>query len=215
MDVKHNIEDNKNYNKGQCMKSNNNMEDQVINETKDMKKNTCLEKKISLPLNDEVIENLKAGESVLLTGYMYTARDAAHKRLTELINNGSELPFNIENQIIYYVGPAPAKDGYVIGPAGPTTSYRMDAYTPDLLEIGLKGMIGKGLRSKEVIESITKNHCVYFGAIGGTAALISKSIKSSEVICYEDLGTEAVRKIYVENFPCVVIIDCRGNSLYK
>lgn len=171
-------------------------------------------KKISLPLNDNIIESLNAGDNVLLTGYMYTGRDAAHKRLCQLLDEGKELPFDIKDQTIYYVGPAPAKPGYVIGPAGPTTSYRMDAYTVPLLEKGLKGMIGKGLRSTEVIEGIIKHKAVYLAAIGGAAALISKSIKSKEIICYEDLGTEAVQKLYVEDFPAIVVIDSKGNNLY-
>lgn len=172
-------------------------------------------KKISLPLNDKIIESLHAGDNVLLTGYMYTGRDAAHKRLCQLLDNGKELPFDIKNQTIYYVGPAPAKPGYVIGPAGPTTSYRMDAYTMPLLEQGLKGMIGKGLRSSEVIDGIKKHKAVYFAAIGGAAALISKSIKSKKIICYDDLGTEAVQKLYVEDFPAIVVIDSKGNNLYE
>ncbi|MDF2676112.1 MAG: fumB [Bacillota bacterium] len=173
-----------------------------------------MEIKLSLPLNDEVIEKLHAGDNVLLTGYIYTGRDAAHKRLCELLINGEDLPFDIQNETIYYVGPAPAKPNYVIGPAGPTTSYRMDAYTLPLLKKGLKGMIGKGLRSKEVIEGMKLYKAVYFGAIGGAAALISKSIKSKEIICYEDLGTEAVQKLYVEDFPAIVVIDSYGKSLY-
>jgi len=171
-------------------------------------------KKITLPLNDNTIESLHAGDNVLLTGYIYTGRDAAHKRLCKLIEEGEELPFNIQNQTIYYVGPAPAKPGYVIGPAGPTTSYRMDAYTIPLLEKGLRGMIGKGLRSSEVINGIIKHKAIYFAAVGGAAALISKSIKSREVICYEDLGTEAIQKLYVEEFPVIVVIDSNGNDLY-
>ncbi len=171
--------------------------------------------KIKLPITDDVINNLKAGDSVLLTGYIYTGRDAAHKRLVELLDNNKELPFNIENQTIYYVGPAPAKPGYAIGPAGPTTSYRMDTYTPKLLDKGLKCMIGKGLRSKEVVESMVLNNAIYLAAIGGAAALISKTIKSKEVICYEDLGTEAVHKLYVEDFPAIVVIDSKGNNLYE
>lgn len=171
--------------------------------------------KINLPLSDEVVEKLHAGDNVLLTGYIYTGRDAAHKRLCELLSKGEELPFEIQNQTIYYVGPAPAKPNYVIGPAGPTTSYRMDAYTLPLLEKGLKGMIGKGLRSKEVVEGMMHHKAVYFGAIGGAAALISKSIKSCEIVCYEDLGTEAIQKLYVEDFPAIVVIDCYGNSLYQ
>ena len=170
--------------------------------------------KIKLPLTDEAVLRLRAGDGVLLTGYIYTGRDAAHKRLSILLDEGKDLPFDIKNQTIYYVGPAPAKPGYVIGPAGPTTSGRMDPYTPRLLDRGLKAMIGKGLRSEEVIESIKKNNAVYFAAIGGAAALISKTIKYKEVICYEDLGAEAVHKLYVEDFPAVVVIDCRGNNLY-
>lgn len=172
-------------------------------------------KKISLPLSNEIIENLNAGDSVLLTGYMYTARDAAHKRLCKLLDEKKELPFDINNQTIYYVGPAPAKPGYIIGPAGPTTSYRMDAYTLPLLEKGLKGMIGKGLRSSEVIDGMKNHKAIYFAAIGGAAALISKSIKSREIICYEDLGTEAVQKLYVEDFPAIVVIDSKGCNLYE
>lgn len=172
-------------------------------------------KKISLPLNNKIIEDLHAGDNVLLTGYMYTGRDAAHKRLCRLIEDDNELPFDIKDAVIYYVGPAPAKPGYIIGPAGPTTSYRMDAYTVPLLEKGLKGMIGKGFRSLEVIEGIKKYKAVYFAAIGGAAALISKSIKSKELICYDDLGTEAIQRLYVEDFPVIVVIDSNGNNLYE
>jgi len=150
-----------------------------------------------------------------LTGYIYTGRDAAHKRLIELVDSNKELPFDIKNQTIYYVGPAPAKPGYAIGPAGPTTSYRMDPYTPKLLDKGLKVMIGKGLRSSEVIESMKKNNAVYLAAIGGAAALISKTIKTKEIICYEDLGAEAIHKLYVEDFPAIVVIDSMGNNLYS
>lgn len=173
-----------------------------------------MQNKIKLPLNNQSVENLRVGDSVLLTGYIYTARDAAHKRLCELLKRGEKLPFDIKDQTIYYVGPSPAKPGYVIGPAGPTTSYRMDAYTLPLLEEGLKGMIGKGMRSSEVIEGMKKHKAVYFGAIGGAAALISKTIKSKELVCYEDLGAEAIEKLYVEDFPAIVIIDCFGNNLY-
>jgi len=171
-------------------------------------------KKVSLPLNDSIIESLHAGDNVLLTGYIYTGRDAAHKRLCQLIEEEKKLPFDVKDEVIYYVGPAPTKPGYVIGPAGPTTSYRMDAYTIPLLKKGLKGMIGKGLRSPEVIEGIKKYKAVYFGAIGGAAALISKTIKSKEIICYDDLGTEAVQRLYVEDFPVIVVIDSLGNNLY-
>lgn len=171
-------------------------------------------KKISMPLDINTAEGLHAGDNVLLTGYIYTGRDAAHKRLCELLEKGEELPFDINNQTIYYVGPAPSKPGYAIGPAGPTTSYRMDAYTIPLLEKGLRGMIGKGMRSKEVIDGIVKHKAVYFAAIGGAAALISKTIKSRELVCYDDLGTEAIQKLYVEDFPAIVVIDSYGNNLY-
>lgn len=172
-------------------------------------------KKITLPITDETISGLRAGDSVLLSGTIITGRDAAHKRLFELIEQGKELPVNISGEIIYYVGPAPAKPGYAVGPAGPTSSYRMDKYAPALLDLGLKGMIGKGARSKEVIGAIVRNHCVYFAAIGGAAALIAKSIKSEELLCYGDLGTEAVRRYTVEDFPCIVAIDSEGNNVYE
>ena len=172
-------------------------------------------KKINLPITDEDIKNLKAGDSVLLTGTIITGRDAAHKRLYELIEKGEELPVEIKGELIYYVGPAPAKPGYAVGPAGPTSSYRMDKYAPALLDLGLKGMIGKGARSQAVIDSIVKNNCVYFAAIGGAAALIAKSIKSEELLCYEDLGTEAIRRYTVEDFPCIVAIDSEGNNVYE
>ena len=172
-------------------------------------------KKINLPITDENINNLKAGDSVLLTGTIITGRDAAHKRLFELLEQGKPLPVDLRGEVIYYVGPAPAKPGYAVGPAGPTSSYRMDKYTPALLDLGLKGMIGKGARSQEVIDSIVKNKAVYFAAIGGAAALIAKSIKQEELLCYEDLGTEAVRRYTVEDFPCVVAIDCEGNNVYN
>lgn len=171
--------------------------------------------KIQAPLNDEKVRELKASDNVLINGIIYTGRDAAHKRLIELINSGKELPFEVKNQIIYYVGPAPAKPGYAVGPAGPTTSYRMDPYTPPLLKLGLKGMIGKGVRSKEVIDAMKTYGAVYFAAVGGAAALISKSIKKAEVVCYEDLGPEAIHKFYVEDFPAIVVIDSLGNNLYE
>ena len=170
-------------------------------------------KKINLPLTDDVINELKAGDSVLITGSMITGRDAAHKRLYELIEKGEELPVNINGEVIYYVGPAPAKPGHAVGPAGPTSSYRMDKYTPALLDRGLKGMIGKGARNQEVIDSMIKNNVVYFAAIGGAAALISRSIKKVEVLAYEDLGTEAIYKFEVEDFPAIVAIDSHGNSV--
>jgi len=172
-------------------------------------------KKIKTPLDDAAVDSLKAGDSVLISGYMYTGRDAAHKRLVELLRQGKQLPVDVTGQIIYYVGPAPAKPGYACGAAGPTTSYRMDPYAPELLDQGLKGMIGKGLRSDDVIESMKKNRAVYFAAVGGAAALIARSIKESEVIAYEDLGTEAIHRYRVEDFPAIVVIDADGNDLYK
>lgn len=171
--------------------------------------------KLSLPLKKEDIKKLRAGDSVELTGELYTARDAAHKRFYEMVQGGKELPINIQGETIYYVGPAPAKPGFVIGPAGPTSSYRMDKYTPMLLDMGLSAMIGKGERSDEVIDSIVKNGCVYFAAIGGAAALISKSIIRDEAVCFDDLGTEAVHKYTVKDFPCIVAIDSLGNDVYK
>lgn len=170
-------------------------------------------KKITLPLTDEVIADLKAGDSVLISGTMLTGRDAAHKRLYELIEKGEPLPVDIRGEVIYYVGPAPAKPGHAVGPAGPTSSYRMDKYTPALLDRGLKAMIGKGKRSDEVIASMVKNGCVYFAAIGGAAALISQSIKKIETLCYEDLGTEAIYRFTVEDFPAIVAIDSKGNTV--
>jgi len=173
-----------------------------------------MEIRLATPLTEEKVKELKAGDSVLLSGTIYAARDAAHKRLMELVNRGDELPLDIRNEVIYYVGPTPEKPGMVIGSAGPTTSYRMDPYAPKLLDMGLRGMIGKGERSEEVIEAIKRNKGVYFGAIGGAAALISKSIIKSEVVAYEDLGSEAIRKLEVIDFPVVVIIDTMGNNLY-
>ena len=174
-----------------------------------------MEKKITLPITDEDIKSLKAGDSVLLTGSIITGRDAAHKRLYELIQKGEKLPVDIKGELIYYVGPAPAKPGYAVGPAGPTSSYRMDKYAPSLLDLGLKGMIGKGARNKEVVDAIVRNKGVYLVAIGGAAALIAKSIKSEAILCYEDLGTEAVRRYEVEDFPCIVAIDSNGNNVYE
>lgn len=174
-----------------------------------------MEKRITTPLTKEKIRELKAGDSVLITGIIYTARDAAHKRLIELLDKGEELPIEAADSIIYYVGPTPAKEGQAIGSAGPTTSYRMDAYSPRLIERGVRGMIGKGLRNAEVIESIKKNTGVYFAAIGGAAALIGKSVVKSEIVAYEDLGAEAIRKLEVVDFPAIVVIDCEGNNLYE
>jgi len=174
-----------------------------------------MEKRISTPLTKDKVKDLKAGDSVLLSGVIYTARDAAHKRLVELLDKGEELPIDVKDAVIYYVGPTPEKPGMIIGSAGPTTSYRMDAYAPKLLEKGLKGMVGKGLRSQEVIDSMVKNGAVYFAAIGGAGALISKSVKSAEIVTYEDLGSEAIRRLVVEDFPIVVVIDSEGNNLYE
>ena len=171
--------------------------------------------KLTRPLKKEDIKNLKVGQSVLLCGTLYTARDAAHKRFYDMVQNGETLPFDIKDQTIYYVGPAPAKKGYVIGPCGPTSSYRMDKYTPMLLDMGLCAMIGKGERSDDVIAAIKRNGAVYFAAIGGAAALISKSVVKDEAVCFEDLGTESVHRYTVENFPCIVAIDSFGNDVYK
>lgn len=173
-----------------------------------------MDKYIKAPIDDEVVNSLKAGDYVYITGTIYTARDAAHKRIYEAINNGESIPFELKNNIIYYLGPSPAREGQVIGSAGPTTSSRMDKYTPLLLEHGLKGMIGKGKRSNEVIKSMHKNNAVYFAAIGGAGALLSKCIKKAEVIAYDDLGTEAIRKLEVENLPTIVVIDNQENNMY-
>ena len=172
-------------------------------------------KKITLPLTKELAKTLKAGDRVLLTGTIYTSRDAGHKRMCEALARGEELPFDPTDATIYYVGPTPAKPGQVIGSAGPTTSGRMDAYAPTLMKVGIRGMIGKGARLDEVIEAMKENFGVYFGAIGGAGALLAKCIKSSELIAYEDLQSEALRKLYVEDMPLVVIIDSYGNNLYE
>ena len=170
---------------------------------------------ITVPMSRETARSLKAGDSVLLSGVIYTARDAAHKRLCELAAQGKELPLDVKDAVIYFVGPTPAKPGEVIGSAGPTTAYRMDAYSPTLIRMGLTGMIGKGKRSPEVIEAMKECGAVYFGAIGGCGALLSRCIKKAEIIAYEDLGAEAIRRLEVENFPVVVIIDSEGNNLYE
>lgn len=170
---------------------------------------------INTPLTDEVINELKVGDRVLLNGIIYTGRDAAHKRLVEMIKNNEELPFELKGQAIYYVGPCPAKPGQVIGSAGPTTSGRMDAYSDILLDNGLKGMIGKGERSKNIIDSIIKNNAIYFAAIGGAGALLAEAIKEAEVIAFHDLGPEAIYRLRVESFPVTVVIDNKGNDLYK
>ncbi len=171
--------------------------------------------RVDLPLKDEIIKELKVGQKVELYGTIYTARDVAHSRLVELIKKGENLPMNIKNEVIFYVGPAPAKPGQAIGSAGPTTSYRMDNFAPVLLDNGLKGMIGKGPRSKEVKDSIVKNKAIYFSAVGGAGALIAKSIKKATLIAYEDLGPEAIRKLEVEGFPAIVVNDIYGNDLYE
>ena len=174
-----------------------------------------MERHLKAPLDTEEVMNLKAGDYVYLTGTIYTARDAAHKRMQEALDKGEALPFDIKGNIIYYMGPSPAREGRPIGSAGPTTASRMDKYAPALLDLGLIGMIGKGKRTAEVQEAIVRNHAVYFAAVGGAGALLSKSIKSSEVIAYEDLGTEAIRKLEVEDFPVITVIDKDGNNLYE
>lgn len=169
---------------------------------------------IETPLTTEKVEKLEAGDKVFISGIIYTSRDAGHKKMIDQLKNEGTLPFNIEGNIIYYVGPSPTKPDGIIGSAGPTTSYRMDAYTPTLLDCGLKGMIGKGERNEEVIESMIKNKAVYFGAVGGAAVLIASAIKKVELIAFEELGPEALRKLTVENFPVTVVIDSKGNNLY-
>ena len=170
---------------------------------------------IATPLDPQVIENLRAGDQVSISGVIYTARDAAHKRLIEALEGGEGLPFDIRGQTLYYMGPSPAKPGQVIGAAGPTTSGRMDAYSPRLIAAGLKGMIGKGSRSQEVKEAIKKHKAVYFAAIGGAGALIARAIKKAEVVAYEDLGAEAILRLEVENFPAIVVNDAQGGDLYE
>lgn len=170
---------------------------------------------ITTPLTKEQARSLKAGDSCLISGVIYTARDAAHKRLCELAEQGKEFPFDVENSVIYFVGPTPAKPGQAIGSAGPTTSYRMDAYSPTLIAQGQTGMIGKGKRGPEVVAAMKEHGAVYFGAIGGCGALLSKCIKKSEIVAYEDLGAEAIRRLEVEDFPAIVIIDSEGNNLYE
>jgi fumarate hydratase subunit beta len=174
-----------------------------------------MEKKITVPMDDNTVKELKSGDYVLITGTIYTARDAAHKRMYEALEKGEKLPFNVKDNVIYYMGPSPAREGRPIGSAGPTTASRMDKYTPSLLDLGLKGMIGKGKRRNEVKESMIKNKAVYFAAIGGAGAILSKCIKKSDVIAYDDLGTEAIRRLEVENLPVIVVIDSDGNDLYE
>ena len=174
-----------------------------------------MEKHVQLPLTEEAIKDLKAGDRVLLSGVVLTGRDAAHKRLVALLEEGKPLPIELQGETIYYVGPAPARPGHVVGTAGPTSSYRMDPYTPRLLSLGLKGMIGKGERGEAVIQAIREYGAVYFGAVGGSAVLISRSIIKSEVVAYEDLGPEAIHRFHIKDFPAVVAIDAQGNNLYE
>lgn len=174
-----------------------------------------MEKHLTLPLSENDIEELRIGEFVYLNGEMYVARDAAHKRLSELMEQDEELPIDLKDSCIYYMGPSPAREGRPIGSAGPTTATRMDKYAPSFLDAGQKVMIGKGKRSAEVMDAIVRNHAVYFAAVGGAGALLSKCIVSSEIVCYEDLGAEAVRRIVVEEFPVIVVADCRGGDLYR
>ena len=173
-----------------------------------------MSKSVHTPLTREIVDTLEAGDRVLLNGVIYTGRDAAHKRLFEMIEKGEDLPIDIKDQTIYYVGPCPAKPGQAIGSAGPTTSGRMDDYSPLLLDHGLRGMIGKGLRRKDVVDSMIKNNCVYFAAIGGAGALLAQAVKEAEVVAFPDLGPEAIYKLTVEDFPVTVIIDHKGNDLY-
>lgn len=174
-----------------------------------------MDKYINAPVSDEDAKGLRAGDYVYISGTIYTARDAAHKRMYEALNNGEPLPIDMKNNIIYYMGPSPAREGRPIGSAGPTTASRMDKYAPKLLDLGLKGMIGKGKRSDAVKDAIIRNGAVYFAAVGGAGAILSKCIIESEVIAYDDLGTEAIRKLKVENFPVIVVIDSEGNNLYE
>lgn len=174
-----------------------------------------MDRYIKAPISDEDAKSLRAGDYVYITGTIYTARDAAHKRMAEALEQNQSLPLDVKNNIIYYMGPSPAREGQVIGSAGPTTASRMDKYAPDLLDLGLKGMIGKGKRSQAVKDAIIRNGAVYFAAVGGAGALLSQRIKQSTVIAYDDLGTEAIRKLEVEDFPVVVVIDSEGNNLYE
>lgn len=174
-----------------------------------------MNKVIQAPIRKEEIKNLKAGDYVYINGTIYTARDAAHKRMDDTLTRGEKLPLDIENQMIYYMGPSPAREGRIIGSAGPTTASRMDKYAPRLLDLGLGAMIGKGKRSKEVLDAIVRNGSIYFAAVGGAGALLSKCIQKSEVIAYDDLGTEAIRKLEVKDFPVIVVVDAEGNNLYE
>lgn len=170
---------------------------------------------VKVPLDAEEAAGLRSGDYIYLTGTIYTARDAAHKRMYESLKKGEHLPIDMRDNVLYYMGPSPARDGCPIGSAGPTTASRMDSYTPELLDLGLKGMIGKGKRTEEVRQAVMRNGAVYFAAVGGAGALLSKSITASEVIAYEDLGTEAIRKLEVKDFPVIVVIDAEGNNLYE
>lgn len=174
-----------------------------------------MDRHIKVPIAKEDAKILRAGDYVYITGIIYTARDAAHKRMYEILQKGGELPINLKEQVIYYMGPSPARKDHPIGSAGPTTASRMDKYTPQLLDLGLGAMIGKGKRSPSVVDAIIRNGAVYFAAVGGAGALLSKCIKKSEVIAYEDLGTEAIRRLEVENFPAIVVIDSKGQNLYE
>ncbi len=174
-----------------------------------------MNKVIQAPIRKEEIQNLKAGDYVYINGIIYTARDAAHKRMDDTLTRGEKLPLDIKNQMIYYMGPSPAREGRIIGSAGPTTASRMDKYAPRLLDLGLGAMIGKGKRSKEVLDAIVRNGSIYFAAVGGAGALLSKCIQKSEVIAYDDLGTEAIRKLEVKDFPVIVVVDAEGNNLYE
>lgn len=179
------------------------------------RKDSAMDKYIKAPIDKKDAAGLRAGDYVYITGTVYTARDAAHKRMYDILAEGGDLPIDLAGQVIYYMGPSPAREGRVIGSAGPTTASRMDKYTPKLLDLGLGGMIGKGKRSKEVIDAIIRNQSVYFAAVGGAGALLSKCIQESEVVAYDDLGTEAIRRLTVKNFPVIVVIDCEGNNLYE
>ncbi|MDD2973260.1 MAG: Fe-S-containing hydro-lyase [Lachnospiraceae bacterium] len=179
------------------------------------KETPVMDRHITAPISDEDAKSLQAGDYVYITGTIYTARDAAHKRMYEALENHQPLPMDVKNNIIYYMGPSPAREGHPIGSAGPTTASRMDKYAPALLDLGLKGMIGKGKRSQEVQQATVRNGAVYFAAIGGAGALLSKSITAAEVIAYDDLGTEAIRKLKVKDFPVIVVIDSKGNNLYE
>lgn len=174
-----------------------------------------MDREIKAPIDKEIIKTLKAGDMVYITGTIYTARDAAHKRMAEALAAGNSLPIDMKNNVIYYMGPSPAREGRPIGSAGPTTASRMDKYAPDLLDLGLGAMIGKGKRNQAVIDAIVRNGAVYLAAIGGAGALLSKAIVASEVVAYDDLGTEAIRKLEVERFPAIVVIDSEGNNLYE